>query len=263
MAEPRPLVSVCLLSWNQGALLAEAIESALNQEGGPIEIVVADDASSDESPHIISRYMKRYPSRIRAVLAKERVGLAQNANRALQLCRGDYVAFLAADDLFLPGKLAAQVAQFRNDSSVVLCYHGVEAFDDHTGGVLAAMDTDPADTMTSAADLLRKGGIRNGCSVAVRRTAIPKTGFDTTLNGMADWLFQIEVALAGRVGWLPQVHGRYRRHGSNMTNRFAEFAPEAERLLDILQSRYPDRDDLKRAASDAAPGVALRTTRAY
>ena len=146
---------------------------------------------------------------------------------------------------------------------MVLVYHGVEVFDDHTGDALALMDTDAASVMTSAVDLLRKGGIRNGCSVMVRRAAIPRGGFDTTLNGMSDWLFQIEVALAGRVGWLPQVLGRYRRHGSNMTNRFAECAPESEKLLHILQSRYPDRDDLKRAASDAAPGFALRTTRAY
>ncbi len=263
MAEPKPIVTVCLLCCDQGAFVAEAIESALNQEGGPFEIVVADDASFDESLRIISRYAERHPNRVRAILAKERAGSAQNANRALQLCRGDFIAFLAADDLFLSGKLAAQVEQFRSDPSMVLAYHGVEVCDDRTGRALALMDTDPADTMTSAADLLRKGGIRNGCSVAVRCAAIPKTGFDTTLNAMSDWSFQIEVALAGRVGWLPKAFGRYRRHGSNMTNRFARLASEAERLLDILQSRYPDRDDLKRAASEAAPGLALQTTRAY
>jgi glycosyltransferase involved in cell wall biosynthesis len=71
MAEPKPIVSVCLLSWNQDAFLAGAIESALSQECGPVEIVVADDASSDESPDIISRYMKRQPNRIRAILGKK------------------------------------------------------------------------------------------------------------------------------------------------------------------------------------------------
>ncbi len=263
MTESHPVVSVGLLSCNQGVFVAEAIESAVNQKVRPMEIVIADDASSDESPRIISRYAERYPHCIRTVFGKERAGSAQNANRALGLCRGDFIAFLAADDLFLPGKLAAQIEQFRSEPSITLAYHSVEVFDDHTGHVPALMDADPTDTMTSATDLLRKGGIRNGCSVAVRRSAIPKTGFDTTLNAMSDWLFQIEVALAGRIGWLPQVLGRYRRHGSNMTNQFASFAPEAERLFGIVQSRYPDRDDMKRAASEAAPGVALRTTRAY
>ncbi len=262
MRKATPTLSVCLLCCNQGRFVAEAIESVLAQTCTPLEIVISDDASADDGPAIIRRYAARHVELIRPRFQSSRLGFAESSNRAMAECRGSLIAFLAADDLMLAGKLTHQVAQFAADPGMVLSYHGVEVFDDATGHALGLMDTSAASRMQSAEDILRNGGIRNGCSVVVRRSAVHQP-FHPKLNGLADLLFQVEVAISGRVGWLPQVLGRYRRHATNMTNRHAEFAAESVALLEILRTRYAGHAGLAQAAHCATPGFVRRTEHAF
>ncbi len=98
----RPPVSVIVPVYNSERFLAEALDSIARQSAPPAEIVVVDDGSTDESAAIAARY----PS-VRLV-RQANAGVSAARNAGLAAATGERLAFLDADDLFLPGKLAAQ-----------------------------------------------------------------------------------------------------------------------------------------------------------
>ncbi|MCG3136093.1 MAG: hypothetical protein HMLKMBBP_03909 [Planctomycetes bacterium] len=104
-AAPRPRTSVVVPVFNRPVFVKEAIESALAQEcPGGHEVVVVDDGSTDRTPEVLASF----GGRIRA-FRQANAGPAVARNRAVAESRGEYVAFLDSDDVWLPGKLDAQV----------------------------------------------------------------------------------------------------------------------------------------------------------
>lgn len=100
-----PLVSVIIPTYNRARFLREALASVLSQTYRPLEIIVVDDGSIDETPRLITGFPVRY------VRGPHR-GVAAARNRGIRLARGPFLAFLDSDDLWLPEKLARQVAFF-------------------------------------------------------------------------------------------------------------------------------------------------------
>jgi GT2 family glycosyltransferase len=108
MNSPRPLVSVCIANYNGEAVLSDCIESVLAQQGDvPFEIIIHDDASSDDSlPLLRERYpADRYPF-IRVVESAENVGFCISNNRMASLARGEYLLLLNNDAALAPNVLA-------------------------------------------------------------------------------------------------------------------------------------------------------------
>lgn len=99
-----PLVSVLIPVWDGERFLAEAIESVLAQEYRPLDLIVVDDGSRDASATVAARYPEL------RLLRKPHTGLADSLNAGLAAARGALVAFLDADDRWVPGKLARQSA---------------------------------------------------------------------------------------------------------------------------------------------------------
>lgn len=102
-------VSVIIPVFDAARTLARALDSVLAQEHRPLEIVIVDDGSSDASPAIAADYAQRHPDLVR-VLRQDNAGPARARNRGIAEATGDLLAFNDADDVWLPGKLAAQVA---------------------------------------------------------------------------------------------------------------------------------------------------------
>ena len=110
-------VSLVIATFNHARVLAEAIDSALSQTLDPVEVVVVDDGSTDDTPTVLARYA----ARIR-VLRQPNRGLAAARNAGLAATRGSYVAFLDADDVLAPTKLAEQVAVLERAPTVGWTY---------------------------------------------------------------------------------------------------------------------------------------------
>lgn len=108
MGEPR--ISCIIPCFNAAPFLAEAIESAVNQTLRPEEIIVVDDGSTDDSANIA----KRYSDAVRYQL-QDHGGTASARNLGLQLARGDYIAYLDADDLWHPEKSERQIAHLKSE----------------------------------------------------------------------------------------------------------------------------------------------------
>src|SRR5512132_248706 len=104
-AAGKPLVSVIVPAYNAGSTIAEAVESALAQTYRPLEVVVVDDGSTDDTAEVVA---ERFEDRVHIISAPHR-GRGAARNTGLATARGAYIQFLDADDVLAPAKIATQV----------------------------------------------------------------------------------------------------------------------------------------------------------
>lgn len=94
-----PLVSIAIISFNNENYIGECIESCLSQTYENIEIIIADDASSDNSVQIIKEYALLYPSKITFISSQKNCGIATNFNKAVRASKGEWFKPIACDDV--------------------------------------------------------------------------------------------------------------------------------------------------------------------
>lgn len=119
----KPTVSVVIATYNYGRFLKEAIDSVLAQTYKDYEIIVVDDGSTDNTREVVEPYL-RLPNFSYRHLGKNR-GQPRAKNRGIRESRGEFIAFLDADDVWLPGKLEKQIPLFERsrEVGVVYCDH--------------------------------------------------------------------------------------------------------------------------------------------
>ena len=101
--DPRPLISVCIPTYNRAALLEKALKSILGEfEGAAIEVIVSDNASEDKTEEIVRAYQRQHPN-VRYYRNETNIGLDDNAVSCLQRAVGEYVFMFSDDDILLPG----------------------------------------------------------------------------------------------------------------------------------------------------------------
>ncbi|MCM3904150.1 MAG: glycosyltransferase, partial [Pyrinomonadaceae bacterium] len=105
----RPLLSVVIPTWNRARLVCEAVASALDQRPGQVEVIVVDDGSTDNTAGMLAR---RFGARICVLHQPQRSGIGAARNTGARAANGELVAFLDSDDLWLPGKLDAELRVF-------------------------------------------------------------------------------------------------------------------------------------------------------
>ena len=117
------VVSTIITVFNRPALVADAIDSVLAQTYRPIEIIVVDDGSTDDTGEAVKRIAAAHPEIVRYV-RKDNAGFARAVNAGLRFVTGEFVQFLDSDDLLLPEKFAVQVAGLRAqpDCAISYCY---------------------------------------------------------------------------------------------------------------------------------------------
>lgn len=123
------MVSVIIPTFNLEKYIEGAVFSVLDQTVENIEIVIVDDHSTDGTDDIVSALVGRYPDRIIYEKLKENSGVAVVRNRALDLAKGQYVAFLDGDDWWYPSKLEKQL-QLMHESKVGFTYTAIEIMDE-------------------------------------------------------------------------------------------------------------------------------------
>ncbi len=123
MTNTNPLVSVIIPVYNCDRYLAQAIESVLAQTYQPIEIIVVDDGSTDNTSEVAKSFgaAVQYYFQINS-------GSAAARNRAIELAKGDFFAFLDADDLWVEDKLTRQMAAFANNPNLDIVFGQVQQF---------------------------------------------------------------------------------------------------------------------------------------
>lgn len=112
-----PKVSVIIPTYNYGRFLPRALESVLSQTYTDYEIIVVDDGSTDETYQVVAEYKNKVK-----YLTKENGGVATARNVGIQVANGNYIAFLDADDAWVPHKLAIQVEYLDNNPEFGMVY---------------------------------------------------------------------------------------------------------------------------------------------
>jgi glycosyltransferase involved in cell wall biosynthesis len=115
------LVSTVIPVYNRAAMLREAVDSVLAQTWRPIEIIIVDDGSTDDTLAVEAELCQRHPGIVR-VLAQSNAGPGVARELGLQAARGEFVQFLDSDDLLLPQKFETQIAGLRNDAEAGIAY---------------------------------------------------------------------------------------------------------------------------------------------
>lgn len=206
-----PLVSIVIPVYNQGQYLTSAIESVLAQKYEPIEVIVVDDGSSDETPAVIERYVGRISS-----IRQTNHGAAHALNHGIQASHGSLVCWLSADDEFLPGKLQAQVEAFLADPDLSLCSTGFDVVD-ATGNMVRRNPASRWRHPDPFVAVLWANPI-NGSTVMVRRVVFDEVGyFNTSLRADVDADMWLRIAPGGRIVQLEGAFLRYRVHRASLS----------------------------------------------
>lgn len=207
-----PLVSIIIPNFNYSRYLAQAIESVLGQSYRHVEVIVIDDGSSDDSEAIL----RRYGDQIRWY-RQARQGVAAARNRGVEVSRGELVAFLDADDFWLPLKLERQVARWVGDPEVGFVHCGARIIDE--GGDTVEVQLDGQEGWVAKEMLLfrRLAIVCAGSGALMPRVVFDAIGgFDPRLSTSADWDLCYRVAVQRRVAFVPEELIVIRRHQSNM-----------------------------------------------
>lgn len=205
------LVSVVIASYNYGKYLPFALESALGQSYGNIEVIVVDDGSTDDTPQVIEPYLS--DPRLRYI-RQANAGQPKTKNRGIAESRGEFIAFLDADDIWLLDKLERQMPLFADPQvGVVYCRR---TWMDEQGGVL------PGNERT-----LRRGFVLDhifidnfvcfSSSVVRRRLLIEHGVFDETLPMGIDYDLWIRLAIRCKFDYVDAPLVRYRTGHANLS----------------------------------------------
>jgi glycosyltransferase involved in cell wall biosynthesis len=201
-AERRPAVSAIVPVYNAGRYLGEALDSILGQDYEPLEVVVVDDGSTDDSAAIAAERPVR-------LIRRPHTGIAPTRNAGLAAAAGDVIAFLDADDLWLPGSLAARVDYLMAHPEVDYLLTYMEIFGDSELRTPSWLPADwasrPQPGMLST--FIARASVVHAVGPFDERFEIGEDG---------EWLARLKDRGA-RGEMLETVCSRYRRHHSNTT----------------------------------------------
>lgn len=127
MEEKKRLVSIALATYNGEKYLNEQIQSLVDQNYRPLEIIVVDDRSTDNTWNIINDWKIKYPDLFTIVRNEQNLGFNQNFSKAIGLCNGQYIAMSDQDDIWVANKISTLVDLFESDPEITLVHHK----DDH------------------------------------------------------------------------------------------------------------------------------------
>jgi glycosyltransferase involved in cell wall biosynthesis len=233
---PEPLISVIIPAYNAERYLPEAIDSVLGQTCPAGEIIVVDDGSSDGTP----RVAERYGSRVRW-LSQTNQGSAAARNRGIEAARGELLAFLDADDLWVREKLAWQVEALAAEPRPEMVFGMVQQF------VSPEIPEESKQRLACSPEPM--AGHVAGAMLARRGVFERAGGFDTRLKmgEFIEWYMRVmDLGLTSVL--LPQVVLHRRLHETNMGIRERDSRQDYVRIVKAALDRRAQ------ARAEASPG---------
>lgn len=237
------LVSVVIPTYNYGRFVARAIDSVLAQSYSPIECIVVDDGSTDDTPQVLARY----GDRIR-VIRQENRGLSAARNVGIRAARGGYIGLLDADDRWKPDKTARQVAVLEAEPAVGAVGCAVEITD----------EISPPQAMAArriASHLpgrLRGIALRSfwvegsGSGALIPRGVFDVVGlFDEELRAAEDWDMWLRIAACYPIINLTEVLVVISNHGTGTFRNADKMERNQWKVYEAAVARWPDMLDAR------------------
>lgn len=236
-----PMFSVIMPVYNMAGFVGEAIESVLSQSIHELELIVIDDGSTDRTPEILERY--RTDPRLRVVRVSHSGISGQARNRGLSYATAPFVAFLDADDVWMPNKLERFLVYIQETAADFVFSNGVNI--DREGTQLAPMLSNRMKRRLLPGDpLLLLTCVIPLSSVVVRRTLLGDNPFigDIGILGSDDYQLWLKLHQTTEMHFLPEKLLLYRLHPDQISGSYSTQLQRVERMLannqDELERHY-------------------------
>ena len=215
----RPAISVVIPAYNSAATIREALTSVDAQAFSDYEVIIVDDRSSDETPKIL-RTDYSDTERYRFILREENGGPAASRNEGVSVASGEWIAFIDADDTWLPGRLESQIALMsRFPSAAMFC-----------GGRSGEQKSDIR--VLQPVDFIENNPVATS-TVLIKRSVFDEVGgFDEQFRGPEDLDLWLRVAANHQVVMDSQAIAGYKSEAGSLSMDERRFLPEVLRVLD-------------------------------
>lgn len=216
-----PLVSVLVPARDAERFVAEALESALAQPRVELELLVLDDGSRDGTAAVAQSFAAS-DARLRVLRFARPRGVVAARNALLACARGRHVAFLDADDAYLPGALAEQVDVLERSPDVVLVHGGAEIVGQDGRALPPWRRPFSEDVVEDGAaafgELLLANEVVMSTAVARRADVLAAGGFVSVGPSSSDWDLWLRLATRGAVAYRAAPVARYRQHAASISH---------------------------------------------
>jgi glycosyltransferase involved in cell wall biosynthesis len=230
----RQLISVIIPTYNCDRYIIQAVESVLVQRDCHIEIIVIDDGSTDYTRDIL----RPYQNQIRYILQANQ-GVAAARNHGLAEANGSLVAFLDADDYFLPGKLSAQAAILEQRADLGIVHSGWQRINSQGEKILNVRPWEDVPELDLVGWLRWKPVLPS--AMMFRREWLEYAGgFDLRFPPAEDTDLVLRMALKGcKTAWLKEITVHYRQHEQSAMHKGL---PQAQSLSAVIDNFFAQPD---------------------
>jgi len=222
-----PLLSVCLITYNHVKFIRQAIEGVIMQKVNfSLELIIADDFSTDGTREIITEYANRYPDIIRLILQDMNVGAAKNWRELITAPKAKYIAYLEGDDFWSSeNKLLELISFLEANNNYSAAFHNVTVISEGQNAVhvLGNYNLWPEEKDLSIADLIESG---IGCPIASASLIYRKESIsdeeilEISRLAFGDRPLEVVLGWRGRIRYFPNVMAVYRKNAQSATAKF-------------------------------------------
>ena len=235
-ANKQPKVSVSIITYNHEDYLAECLESIVTQECDfSFEVVVGEDCSTDATRDVLKQYVHNYPKLIVPIYQKSNVGWQQNYIDVLKKCKGEYIAHIDGDDCALADKLQKQVDFLDKHQECSMVFHNAQIFGEN---IKKNAYNNPLQEESCIIDINKFVQIGvphwNNSSKMFRKKSLKNFEFVKNLHCIGDQYLHLESAKEGKIAYIAEVLGKYRKHENGFSTRNKQKDRISCALRDIL-----------------------------
>ncbi len=234
-----PLVSIILPTYNCAAFLPHSIGTILLQTYNSYEIIVIDDGSTDNTKEVLHPFMQR----IKYIRLEQNKGLPTARNIGIRSAQGKYIAFIDADDLWLPEKLQTDIEYFETHSEVSMIYSKHinidEKGDDLDGNTKRQLPSGNIFTQ-----LFSEQNFIITSSVVVRKEVFETTGlFDEQLFNCQDWDMWLRIAFHFQVAGINKPLVKYRHNPHSLSKNRNNVLKYQKIIIDKIYNKFKDTEN--------------------
>ncbi len=252
-----PLVSAVIPAYNAERFLAQTIESVLGQTYPRIECLVINDGSTDRTAEIA----KAFGDHVR-YFEKANGGVSSARNLGIENANGEFIAFLDADDLWLPHKTERQIEVYRRNNHVGLIYSAVQTINE-TGEVVGEVNRSFEKDALERILCLETPVYLTMTGIVPKKVFEAVGGFDEELSTSADADMACRIALKYELAVIDEPLAIYRQHGNQMHLNLNALENDTTRIFNKLFKSGLEHEKLKRLESKAYSSLASTLAIAY
>lgn len=230
------MISIIIPAYNSAKFLPETIESILKQSYRSYEIIIVDDCSTDNTNEVLKPFGKN----IRYIRSKKNSGAAITRNRGIELAQGEFIAFLDADDIWLPDKLEQNIECFEADKEVAFVFsQHVNLRDEKSMAKLAK-------TNLPSGNIFKKLYCRQNfvltSTVIVRKEVFDKVGlFDDKLPNCQDWDLFLRIAFYFKSKAINKPLVQYRLIADSLSKNRVNVLKYQKIVIDKIYNEFKEK----------------------